>query len=186
MRILALDLGTNIGWAIGEGSSSELNPLSAGTYVLAKDKEITAFRKLRMDRRLDPRAPALYSFLKSHGKPDWIVFEDVLFASTSGQAHLWATWRAVVWIYAAENGIRTECLNTTTLKLVSTGHGGASKEAMGRALVRIDNRFFFIAKGAVAFRPAGGENSQNLTDDAVDAVHLLKWAQKTLANTQPR
>lgn len=184
MKILALDLGTNLGWAHGESGKLVTD---CGTYVLAEKKEITAFRKERYDRRLDPRITRLWFFLKRMHESwnfDWIVFEDVKFASTTLQAHLWASLRGVVWVFASEFHIPTECIDTSGLKLFATGHGGADKPAMARALVHVDPRFTINVEKQVQFD--GHAKNFFLTDDAVDAVHLLKWAQKILANTKPK
>jgi len=167
MKILALDIGTKLGWAVGTPTEVEC----FGTEILARDKDITAFRKLRWDRRLDPRIPTLFRFLvKTHleQKLDWVVFEDVQFASTTLQAHLWASLRGAIWVFAAENKLSIECLATGKLKLFATGNGAADKDQMERALRR-DTRFFSEIK---------------LDDNAVDAIHLLKWSQHVLKNAK--
>src|SRR6185295_12495148 len=89
MKILALDLGTTTGYAV----EADSYPLSCGSIVLATPKEIRYQAKLRMDRRCDMRFMRLVRYLRSLCRcfgVDWIVFEDVQFASTSKQAHLWA------------------------------------------------------------------------------------------------
>lgn len=160
MRILALDLGTKTGWAVGDESG-----VRAGTWALMKPAEITAQAKIRFDRRLDARIPRLHERIRTLllDEPfDWIVFEDVLFSSTTLQAHLWASLRATVWLTAHLQRVRVECVNTASLKKFATGHGGATKEMMEAWLNK-------KCPGMI-----------NLDDNAVDAVHLLLWAQKTL------
>jgi len=163
MRVLALDLGTRLGWAHGQTSGLTED---FGTELLAPESILKAARRERFDRRLDPRIPRLFSFLKDVHRVfplDWIVFEDVQFASTTLQAHLWASLRGTVWVFAAENRLKIDCLATGKLKLFATGHGGADKASMERALRR-DPKF----------------SEKEMDDNAVDAVHLLKWSQHIL------
>lgn len=167
MNILALDLGTKTGWAILEGGRT-----SAGTWVLATPKEITYMKKLRMDRRLDPRFIRLRHHLAATArvvKLDWILFEDVQFSKGLMQAHLWASWRAAVWALADQNQIQIDCLATGKLKHFATGSGAADKDAMARALAR-DGRYK-LDKGGVYDTLTRGR----LDDNAIDALHLLRW-----------
>ncbi len=176
MRILGLDLGTDTGWAYGD----EKNVLRAGTVKLATAKEITAFRKLRMDRRLDPRIPALFNWLKSFTTldgVDWITFEDVQFSTYTQQQQLWSSFRGALWAFAAQARIDVECINVKTLKKFGSGHGGASKGGMAAGLQEPE---FIRVKDGVLF------NGKILNDDAVDAVHLLKWGQTILQNLTPK
>lgn len=169
-RILTLDLGTKTGWAVGE---------ETGTWALMSPKEVTAQHKLRFDRRLDARIPRLYDHIvKAHGTSplDWIVFEDVLFASTTMQAHLWASLRATVWLAGHNLRVNVECLNTASLKLFATGHGGATKDMMAAWLVKKHSDKFYLESGAVK----RVDSDAIIDDNSVDAVHLLYWAQKTL------
>jgi Holliday junction resolvasome RuvABC endonuclease subunit len=173
MRILALDLGTQLGYAYGDLETKSI--LKCGTKTLATPKEIRLSGQTRMDRRLDLRAPVMHRWLQGFfllDPFDWIVFEDVQFAKSLQQAQLWSTWRAVVWLFAATNQVQVECCPVGTLKKFASGHGGASKGQMSAALsgpfVKINNEIHF-----------GGNK---VDDNAVDAAHLLKWAQTILAN----
>lgn len=177
MRILALDLATATGWAIGELESQTL--MGAGTIHLASDKDVTAFRKLRMHRRLDPRIPALYNFLKTPPKPDWIVFEDVEFASSTYQVQLWSSLRAAMWVFAAENQVKVECIGVKSLKSFA-GHGDADKQGMAKLLCRVDASFETHIQGVV-HKPSG----KIFDDNAVDAIHLLRWGFTVLKNVKP-
>jgi Holliday junction resolvasome RuvABC endonuclease subunit len=175
--VLALDLGTKTGWAVGRLENDSL--LDCGTYRLATDTEIRLQAQQRGDRRLDVRCPRLYSFLEKtyavHAF-DWVVFEDVQFQSSTQQMQLWATWRATVWLFASQHAIQTECVGVKNLKKHASGSGAADKAQMMAALARQDRRFSFV-NGKLSF--VGNNNL--LTDDTCDAVHLLKWAQTTLA-----
>ncbi len=179
MRILGLDLGTDTGFAYGDLPTGAV--LRAGTVKLATAKEITIANLTRMNRRLDPRIPALFNWLGSFvvlDRVDWIIFEDVQFSSFTQQTQLWSSFRAAVWCFAAQNRIDVECVNVQTLKQFATGSGGADKNRMADALARHDG--FKRVKSGVEF------NGKILNDDAVDAVHLLKWGQKILKNYEPR
>jgi len=178
MKILTLDLGTKTGWAYRNSGRS----LQAGTWRLMSPKEVTAQGKLRGDRRLDQRIPRLYEKLSETrdrvGGLDWIVFEDVQFGSTTMQAHLWASFRTVIWLFASLSGIKTECLATGKLKVFAAGHGAATKDMMAAWLCKKcpnDFRHFDGATRRV-------DNNEVLDDNAVDAIHLLLWAEQTLKN----
>lgn len=179
MRILALDLATNTGWAIGQDGVL----VDAGTWALASPREITASAKLRMDRRLDPRVPVLWhKLIAEHLRAplDWIVWEDVQFQSTTMQCQLWSSFRTTCWLFAAVNRIKTECLGVQKLKLFGAGHGGATKEMMAKGLLRgSDPRFFLDASSPeVQFHSPTGVKI--LDDNAVDAAHLLLWTFRTI------
>jgi len=69
-----------------------------------------------------------------------------------------------------------ECVPVGTLKKFATGHGGATKAMMVKALVKSDTRFFAVDNPECAFY-----NTQVINDDAVDAVWLWKWAEQNLS-----
>lgn len=169
MNILALDLGTSTGFAFNVGEKFE-----CGTALLGTPGEIKAWGKDRTRRRCDLRIPRLYRILKEISPPDVVVFEDVIFGSTTYQVQLWASLRAVVWLVFPPEKI--ECVHVGTLKKFATGHGGATKECMAKALARQDSRFS-IDKNEVSF----GKNL--LDDNAVDAVWLWHWAKQNLSRT---
>lgn len=157
MKSLALDLGTSLGWA----KHCSYSGLSVGTLVLASETNLRHAKKLRMDRRLDIRIQAFSSWLESQ-PVDQIFFEDVKFASSQAQAHLWGSLRGVVWSYAARRNILIDCLDTGKLKKWTTGSGSADKPAML----------------AAAVRRWTDEIHSTWDDNAVDAFCLLKWAQE--------
>jgi len=168
-RIVAFDLGSKTGVA------HNLCGFSATTWELATTKELVYAKKLRCDRRLDIRVHRLLfklSELKNafdvSGFPiDIIVFEDVRFASSQAQAHLWGSFRGAVWAFAAERGIDTDCLDTGKLKKFATGSGAADKEAMRAAWIKKYPSQLINGKSL---------SSQALDDNAIDALHLLHWA----------
>lgn len=162
MKILALDLGTQLGWASYE--SNEFESIHASTLVLAGAGDLKYAKKLRMDRRLDIRVMAFTDWLWAKPKFDWIIFEDVRFASSQAQAHLWASFRGIVWAYAHRTGTQPECLDTSKLKLWTTGHGNATKEMM---LASATKRWPRHVRAG-------------MDDNACDALCLLMWAKETI------
>lgn len=171
--ILCLDLGTKTGYAL-EASGY---PLSVGTWVLATAKEIKDFRRLRMDRRSDPRVIKLYKTLQALHQSvrlEHIIFEDVQFASSTLQVQLWASLRAAVWLMSIE-GVRIECCPVGTLKKHGAGAGNATKDRMIRSLAQRNPRFT-LDSSEIRDTVTG----QKLDDNAVDALHLLSWARSVL------
>lgn len=177
MRILSLDLGTYTGVAFWDGVETR-----AHTVELATEKNLRLARKLRLDRRLDPRAVSLSTLLcdylgDARYVPDFIVFEDVRFAKSLAQAQLWSSFRGVVWTMASLNrGVKVECLETGKLKKYATGSGSADKSFMASALVERHPSRFKLETGLVRDLKVG----TLLDDNAVDALHLLDWARETL------
>jgi hypothetical protein len=161
--ILALDLGTKTGWAFGP-PRDYLVPEVWGTWTLAKAKEIREQAQRNDDRNCDCRLARLLKLLEEWVKPGTlIVFEDVQFATTSMQAHLWATFRAAVW---AQKG-RCEDIRAVpvgTLKKFATGKGNATKPMMA---AHLQGRLPWVG-------------IENLDDNAVDAVWLWLYAKEFL------
>jgi len=163
MRILALDLGTKTGFAF----EADNYPLACGTLDLGGPETKAAFP--------DQRFFTLVDWLEKlclGCKPDWIVYEDVQFVKSRLQAHLWATWRAAVWLMSSKHGVKITCCPTGTLKKFATSNGHADKADMARALCYRPNSRFKLTNGAVIDSVTGA----TLDDNAVDALHLLCWA----------
>lgn len=185
MKILALDLATNTGYAYNNARGE----FHCGTWLLATDKELKAARKSRMDRRRDPRVVTLFN--RIHGLYganlfDVMVFEDVAFLSYTLQCQLWSSLRAAMWLtpvlFQIGNPI-FEAVPVGTLKKFATGHGGATKEMMIKSVVKSDSRFMIIpGKPELAlFNPEPSILDARVVDDnAVDAVWLWKWAKHNL------
>jgi Holliday junction resolvasome RuvABC endonuclease subunit len=161
LKILALDLGTKTGVARNYG------PLPCETtWNLATAAEVTAWGKQRLTRRCDPRVRRLYQLLIDfkYREPDLIVFEDVEFSTYTKQTQLWASFRTVVWLAARVLDAEIECVPVTTLKKFATGSGAADKAAMKRVM---------FTQFPVT--------SRVLDDNAIDALWVLKWAEKNLS-----
>jgi len=155
--ILALDLGTKTGWAIERDGKIE-----SGTWVLATPKEIAAWGRDRKRRTDDPRIHRLCSNLDILGHFDLVIYEDVLFSTTTFAVQLWASLRASVWLCARKNII--ECLPVGSLKKFATGRGSADKADMEIALKKYHPNLW----------------TKGIGDDTVDALWLLIFAKQNL------
>lgn len=162
--ILALDLGTKTGYCYGHNNRDQ----QRGTWNLATAKEVRAWGKERLTRRCDPRIARLQSQLHRLPRADIVVFEDVQFSSYTLQVQLWASLRAAVWLTYEGTGTLIECVPVTTLKAFATGAGNANKNGMLRAATRL------------------GYNVEGLDDNAIDALHLWRWAERNLGRWQDK
>lgn len=170
--ILALDLGSTTGWALEAMDYS----MACGSWTLCDDKTMKEARRNRMDRLLDPRIPALWakiSEIHTRYGINWLVWEDVRFSTYTNQTQLWSSFRTVCWLFAARHGLRTECIDVSTLKKFATGHGNADKALMAWTVA--DKRFV-KSNGRIVDSLTGAK----LDDNAVDALHLLRWAKSIL------
>lgn len=171
MNLLALDLGTKTGYALStEGTTF------AATWILSTPAAITQNRKLRLDRRCDPRVAVLWDALTStHSRTplDWLFFEDVQFATTTMQCQLWSSFRTVLWLFAHTRRVKIECCPVGTLKKFATGTGAATKGQMETAMSRSgywDPEIQNFLK-----------TKSKLDDNGVDALHLLNWGKKLVS-----
>lgn len=171
VKIVALDLGTLTGYAY-----RNFGAILSGTWILATPREVKAQHLARWDRRRDVRVDRLRQHI-SELDFVWGVFEDVQFASTTYQAHLWASLRATVWLSHLPE---VECCPVGTLKKFATGNGAAKKEAMAKALAQRLPADFQLTKNKVCDVRTGAV----LDDNAVDAVYLLLWAEQALQNKE--
>jgi hypothetical protein len=157
LNILALDLGTSTGYAFNRESI-----FVSGTWLLGTPKEITAWGKDRQRRNKDPRIDRLCENITKLGKFDVVIFEDVQFSKYTAQTQLWSSLRAAIWLCG--QGSHFDSVPVKTLKLFATGYGGATKEAMKRALIR-NPRIPF---------------NKSWTEDEVDAIWIWLWADTNL------
>lgn len=163
-NILALDLGTDTGWAMNCGSVFQ-----AGTWTLATPAEIKQWGSDRMRRRRDPRVVRFFEALRNVDAEchvDIVVFEDVQFSTYTAQTQLWSSFRAAVWLAFPDSTI-FECVPVGTLKQFATGSGSATKEMMQRSLFKFAPRW---------------KSATVLSDDAIDALWLWYWAESRLNN----
>jgi len=159
VKILALDLGTFTGVAWNYGP-----PPWATTWKLATPKEVTAWGRNREVRRCDPRIERLKHNLEHFSlHPDLVVFEDVEFSTYTKQTQLWASFRTVIWVVFGGRAV-IDCVPVTTLKKFATGYGNADKAMMKYAMFK---RY--------------PDTSKDLDDNAINALWVLKWAEKNLS-----
>ncbi len=172
MNILALDLGTKTGYAYF-GSHATWD---CGTWRLADPGQVTIARREGWDRKCDPRFATLCfhieSMIENHDIGA-VVFEDVLFSQTTLQTQLWSTFRAAIWAVKRSHNFEIDCLNTATLKKVSTGHGAATKKMMAAHLMKKYPDYFFKRDKPTENCFLQKKNGEPVDDNAVDARHLL-------------
>ena len=176
---LFLDLGTKTGYCWGYTHQDA--PLHAGTWRLATKDELEQQRKDGNERRHDIRHQRLYEHLIDSLEMGVfrIVYEDVLFSSTTDQTQLWASLRAAVWqIHVNNKNIEIQCVPVGTLKKFATGNGGADKEAMAKALRE-------HAAAPPEVRNEMAWQGTKLDDNAVDAIWLYFFTQHMDKQGQP-
>lgn len=159
MNILALDLGTNTGWATRTDDK-----VFAGTWEFEQKKGPCC--------SIDPRLVLFRHKLEgAHAKRqiELLVYEDVQFMRGRAQAFLWSAFRTVLWLFALDHNIPTMCCPVKTLKKFGCGNGNGDKDAM-----------------ALAYYEKVGQNPkfEALDDNAIDAWHLLHWAEATLTKPE--
>lgn len=160
MKICGIDIGTSTGYAYSDGVC-----FNAGAWKLASAKEVTAWGKDRLTRRRDPRVERLCENLTRLPNFDIIIIEDVQFASTRKQAHLWAALRSAVWLCGKAKVF--EAVDVQKLKKFAFS-GRADKLAMSAALK--------------AQHPSLWKAEYD--DNVIDAIWIWLWAQKNLSRTK--
>lgn len=160
---MALDLGSTTGYAY---ANTEIPP-HCGSITWAKDVELKAEKRKRMDRRCDIRVERFFHWLcKGFSNFDHILFEDVQFSSSTAQTQLWSSFRTAVWLAFAPAKI--ECVPTGTLKKFATGNGAADKESMAYHLIQRHPGIYH----------------EEMDDNAVDAAWLFIWAKQNLGRVK--
>ena len=97
-----------------------------------------------------------------------IVFEDVQFVRSQGEAQLWATLRTAIWVAIEGTAVAIFVVHVATLKKFATGNGRAKKPDMARALCQAEPQQFHL-DGDGKVRATDG----SLVDDnEVDAIWL--------------
>lgn len=125
VKILALDPGTNCGFALLDG-----NNIVSGTWDLSIHRDES--RGMRLIR--------LRNKLKEIGKVDIIVFEvSKNYMSTLG-AEVAGEIRGLITTWAHDNKIEYQGINVSTIKKTATGKGNASKELMIQTANKIFNK----------------------------------------------
>lgn len=170
MKTLALDLGTDTGWALTDSPTN----VESGTFHLASDQELEHQRREGKDRTLDVRFIRFYNFLLAHvlGGVRRIVFEDVGFASTRMQTQLWASLRSGIWMVKLMHPELTlHAVPVGTLKQFGAGNVRAKKMDMAKALANHPSRLYVLDDHGSIIKPDG-----NIADDdEVDALWLVLY-----------
>lgn len=118
MHILALDLGTTTGYAVGDGKRA-----TTGVLKLKPGRfEGGGMRFVRFRRHLDEVASA-------HALSE-VVFEEVRHHSAVDAAHVYGGLMATLTAWCEDRKLPYEGVPVGTIKKFATGHGNAKKEAM--------------------------------------------------------
>jgi hypothetical protein len=119
MRILALDLGTHLGWALS-------SPESSGTLHLQTPAqrrfEGSGMKWLRLRK-----------FLDEVGAVDLVVLEEVRRHAGTDAAHAYGGALAVVTAWCEQHKIPHTSFAVSAIKRHATGKGNANKDAMIKA-----------------------------------------------------
>lgn len=148
MRLLALDFGTKLGWAV----RSSTGAIDNGTVVITAGRyQGPGGRWLHLHRWLNKTAEV-------YGPFDAVYFEQVRAHKGVAAAHLYGGYVAHVTAWAESRGIPYKGVPVQTIKIAATGKGNAKKAEVIEGM---------RAKG---FRPQ--------TDNDADALALLDHAMK--------
>jgi len=136
--VLALDLGTQLGFALGGVTVGGLESIIRSGRVSFPDRDPHPGRRwLRLWTHLD----ALYD----EGPPVLVVLEDFvggLRTGPTGKAFttrapiVYGGFRAIVEAWSCNRGIPVRVVNPTQLKKAATGYGRANKDQMSEAAAR--------------------------------------------------
>ncbi|WP_347558550.1 polynucleotidyl transferase [Robbsia sp. KACC 23696] len=144
--ILALDLGTNCGWALRDGNGV----ITGGTA------NFSASSTDRSGQRWLKFAAHLSRLKQQAGEIHAVYYEDVKNHTATQAAHVYGAFEAQVQIFCDINRIRLYGVGVGTVKKHWTGKGNAKKEEM------------VLAARAKGFRP--------VDDNHADALAILDYA----------
>jgi len=126
--LLALDLGSHTGWALGPVQS--ITPPLYGRWNLSGDH---GPRFIQLREHISAQLSPLQS---EKGLPVVIAYEEVRRWSSSSAAHLYCGFRSVIHILAAEGSHQILPLSPSAIKQHATGSGNATKVQMIQAAVK--------------------------------------------------
>jgi len=121
MKILALDLGTNMGWALSA-------PATSGTLCLQSASQ-------RRFEGAGMKWLRLRQWLEALPRPDLVVLEEVRRHAGTDAAHAYGGALAVVTAWCEEHKVPHTAFAVGTVKKHATGKGNAGKPAMVQAAV---------------------------------------------------
>jgi Holliday junction resolvasome RuvABC endonuclease subunit len=141
MNVLALDLGSRIGWSAFHVNDQSYTDLGSGFFDTIMGKNSTERSKNikilaeacdHTTRGYDPRPGNFYRLckeLKERFEPEIVAFEDVQFFNSLYQTQLWGSFRGVMW--SAFGDFHTwRAYDVGDIKKFATGRGDAKKEHM--------------------------------------------------------
>jgi Holliday junction resolvasome RuvABC endonuclease subunit len=121
--ILALDLGTKMGWA----ASSPDRPVLSGTISFQNGRyEGGGMRFLKFENFLKGMKEDLSGI-------DIVVYEEVRRHLSTDSAHVYGAFQGILTSWCEKNRIPYEAIPVGTIKKHATGKGNASKEQMIQA-----------------------------------------------------
>lgn len=118
--ILALDLGTKTGWALGNGKRGHIN---SGVWNLVKGKPASRYQKLIAHVQLEYDAAASLR----------VVYEKVMGHVGTRAAHVYGAFEAYLEDWCAAHDVALTGVGVGTIKKHATGHGRATKAEMKSA-----------------------------------------------------
>ena len=151
MRILALDVGTECGWA---DLDKKAQTLDFGVMDLSTNRwEGGGMRFLRFRQELD--------HMHKERKFDVVVYEEVRRHSSTDAAHMYGGWQAVITAWCEEIGLPYSSVPVGMWKKKLTGNGNAGKPVV---MAHVQKLGFDI-------------KNQN----AADALAIALWAESVFA-----
>ena len=148
MRILALDLGTKCGWAVG--SPTDPGPIRNGVWNFQPTKfDSAGIRFSKFEEYL--------AFEIAIAGIDKVVYEAVRNHMAIDAAHVYGGFMAILQAVCIKQGIPYEGVPVQTIKKHATGKGNADKKAMVKAAIK------------------KWKNINVTSDDQADALHLLDY-----------
>jgi Holliday junction resolvasome RuvABC endonuclease subunit len=161
-RVLALDLGTTLGWAVSD------NLVWGQTYT----PPLFGRRKLKANshQRRSQCYVNLREFLTGFTKGldvEFLAYEKVRFHSAVDAAHMYGGYRAIMLCWSVDRGVPTVGYHPGEIKKFATGKGNAKKSEM------VDAAKDLMARNGVI-------NYEDMDDNAADAIWIHELAQERL------
>jgi len=151
--ILALDLGTNMGWCLGEDS-----------VIVASAVEVFGAK----DAHPGHRFLKFQNWLLQFNGVNEIYYEDVPRYVSKNNARVYCGFLAVLQIYSLATGTRLTCMKANSVKKEFTGNGRAEKADMCEAALKLGW--------------ANGEYGGSLNHDEADAIGIFYAIEKRRGN----
>lgn len=127
--VLALDLGTTTGWAMGSSTAA----IVSGVMKLKPGRfDSASMRFIRFLKQLNE--------LVALEMPDVLVYEEVRRHAGTDAAHVYGGLMAHLQVWATDKGIPYEAHSVGAIKKFATGKGNADKDAMLDAARRWGHR----------------------------------------------